>query len=85
VADWFAVASGGAIEFAIEPGLGEFARLMTGCGEHAAAAYECDYDGKIEPKYGINSHDVLMLSSHGRPALDNRVPRRRLRDRMSQE
>jgi hypothetical protein len=83
--DRFAVASGGAVEFAIEPGFREFARLIATCGEHATAAYKCEYDGNIEPKYGINSHDVLIVSSHGRPSLVNRIRAPRLRDRMSQE
>jgi hypothetical protein len=85
VVELFDVASGGAVEFALEPGFGEFVRLIATCGEHAAAAYEYEYDRNIEPQYGINSHDVLIVSSHGRPSLVNGIPARRLRDRMSQE
>jgi hypothetical protein len=80
-ADRFAVAS----RRAIEPGFREFARLIATRGDHAAEAYECEYDGNIEPQYGINGHDVLIVSSLGRPSLVNRVRPRRLRDRMSQE
>jgi hypothetical protein len=85
MASRIAVASGGAIEFPLEFGCGELARLSVTCRKNAATAYECDYDGDIEPQYGVNSHDVLMMSSHGRPSLVNRVPPLRLRDRMSQE